>query len=217
MRWLYLHGFASGPRSSKGVALQRHLADTRGVALDCLDMRQPSMARLRGEAMIAHVEAAMRGQPTVLIGSSLGGWVAARVAERQPEVRAAVLLAPAIGLAARWRRRMPNAVDRWEATGWMAVEDHALGGMTEVDVGFLHSIEAIEAGGPPDVRVPTLIVHGVQDDVVPVEGSRDWVAGRTNLRLVEVDDGHQLNDALPRIRAELDAFLDALGGHDAGF
>lgn len=213
MRWLYLHGFASGPRSSKGVALERHLAEAHGVTLQCLDLRQPSMARLRGEAMIAHVEQAMGAptpEPTVLIGSSLGGWVAARVAERNPQVRALGLLAPAIGLAARWRARMPNAVERWERTGWMTVEDHALGGTAEVDIGFLHDIERIEEAGPPDVRVPTLVVHGRGDDVVSIDGSRAWAASRPNVRLVEVDDGHQLAAALPRIQSELDAFLAEL-------
>ena len=46
MRWLYLHGFASGPDSTKGVAMSEHYA-RRGVALLRLDLRLPSFEHLR--------------------------------------------------------------------------------------------------------------------------------------------------------------------------
>ena len=44
---------------------------------------------------------------------------------------------------------------------------------SRVDFGFAEDALAIDAG-PPDVRVPTLIVHGTRDDVVDVAGSRAW-------------------------------------------
>lgn len=40
----------------------------------------------------------------------------------------------------------------------------------------------------------TVIIHGLSDDVVPIDSSRDFGAP-----LVEVDDGHRLNDSLPII------------------
>lgn len=210
MRYLYLHGFASGPDSAKGVAVAEHLA-RRGVHVERLNLRVPSFEHLRGSAMIDLVRETLAGEDGVLIGSSLGGWTALRAAERCPNVRAVVVLAPAIGLAAGWRRRMPTAVERWEATGWLSVEDHALGGMARVDIGFLEDIERIDAAGDPSVNVPVLIVHGRRDDVVPVSGSRRWASEREHVRLVEVDDGHQLTDSLSTILAELDAFLDRSG------
>lgn len=211
MRYLYLHGFASGPDSAKGVAVARHLGEHLGVHVERLNMRVPSFEHLRGSAMIDLVDTTLAGQPGVLIGSSLGGWTALRAAERLPNVRAVMVLAPAIGLAAGWRRRMPTAVERWEATGWLSVEDHAFGGMSRVDIGFLEDIEHIDAAGDPDVRVPVLIVHGRRDDVVPVAGSRRWAGERDHVHLVEVDDGHQLTDSLSTILAELDTFLGRLG------
>ena len=39
-RFLYMHGFASGPGSAKGVALRAHFA-ARGVELAMLDGRKP--------------------------------------------------------------------------------------------------------------------------------------------------------------------------------
>jgi hypothetical protein len=57
------------------------------------------------------------------------------------------------------------------------------------------------------VRVPTLIVHGVNDPVVDVELSRRFAAGKRHVRLVEVDDGHELAASLDRIKTEADSFL----------
>lgn len=209
MRYAYLHGFASGPESSKGLAIAAHLARTRGVEVARPNLRQPSFEHLRGNAMIEHVEALIGGEPTLLIGSSLGGWVSLRVAERRPNVVGLVLLAPAIGLAESWKRRLPNSVDGWRRTGWLPVEDHANGGIINVDIGFLDDVDAIDAAGAPEVSVPTVIIHGRRDDVVPISGSARWAAGKANVRLVEVDDDHQLSHSLATIFAEIDAGLDA--------
>ncbi len=45
-RWLYLHGFASGPGSAKGMRLAKHYAEM-GVTVERLDLRRPSMEHLR--------------------------------------------------------------------------------------------------------------------------------------------------------------------------
>src|SRR5262245_11489897 len=115
LRLFYLHGFASGPESSKGVSLARHYAG-RGFPMERLDLRVPSLERLRLSEIIETVRRAMGGDSdrAVLFGSSLGGLAAARVAERDPRVTAVVLLAPAFRFTETWRRRLGEAA--WE--GW---------------------------------------------------------------------------------------------------
>jgi dipeptidyl aminopeptidase/acylaminoacyl peptidase len=44
-----------------------------------------------------------------------------------------------------------------------------------------------------------VILHGVRDDVVPIETSRRFVADRPHVRLIELDDGHELLATLPEI------------------
>lgn len=204
-RFLYLHGFASGPGSAKGVAFAAHHA-RRGVAVDRLDLRVPSFESLRLSAMIATVERAIGGPAdrAVVLGSSLGGLTAARVAERDARVTALVLLAPAFRLTERWRQ-LPEW-DAWQRTGWREVRDHTTGQPARVDFGFAEDAMAIDAG-EPDVRVPTLILHGVHDDVVPIDSARRFAAGKRHVRLIELDDGHDLVASLPRLLAEADRFL----------
>ena len=50
-RCLYLHGFASGPTSSKGVAFAKNFA-RHGALVERLDLRVPSLAHLRPSAII---------------------------------------------------------------------------------------------------------------------------------------------------------------------
>lgn len=203
---LYLHGFASGPRSKKGVAVEEHFA-ARGVAVRRLDLRVPSFEHLRLSAMMEVVEEAMRGvEDVVLMGSSLGGLCAAKVAARHPRVRRVVLLAPAFELARRWRARDPEGAARWEREGWLTVTDHTTNLPARVDVGFLRDVETV-GDGFTTVQAPTLVIHGRHDDTVGIETSRLFAAGSPMVRLVEVDDGHELVGSLPRILGEVERFL----------
>jgi uncharacterized protein len=219
-RFLYLHGFGSGPQSAKGVATSAHFA-SRGVAVERLDLRLPSLEHLRVSAMLEAVKQRIGGERdrAVLFGSSLGGLVASRVAEADARVAALVLLAPAFGLVPRWRKRLgAEAWARWESEGWIEVRDYTTGRPARVDHEFVRDLERVDPsdGGFPDVRVPTLIVHGVKDDVVDIEGSRAFASGRRHVRLVEVEDGHELSASVPRILAEADAFLVPFLGDPAG-
>jgi pimeloyl-ACP methyl ester carboxylesterase len=217
-KWLYLHGFASGPESAKGRALAAHFA-REGVLLERLDLRIPSLERLRLGKMIDHVSDRIGGPSAraVVIGSSLGGLTAARVAERDARVAALVLLAPAFRIAERWRQRIgDDEWNRWRDSGWLAIDDHAAPAgapKARVDFAFIDEAGRIDAGGHerapgwPDVRVPTLIVHGTRDETVGIDLSRTWARGKRHVRLVEVDDGHDLAGSIARICEESDAFL----------
>lgn len=209
-RFLYLHGFASGPDSAKGVATAKRFAEL-GVAVERLNLRLPSFEHLRVSAMMAHVEEAIGGprDRAVLFGSSLGGLVASRVAAEDARVSALVLLAPAFRLFERWRSRLGGEFAEWERTGWIEVDDHALKKKGRVDFDFVREAESMDAkdGGLPDVRVPVVIVHGRRDETVDIEVSRAFAAGKRHVRLVEVDDGHELVASLPVILGEAERHL----------
>lgn len=208
VRHLYLHGFASGPRSTKGIAFAKHYAE-HGITVECLNLRVPSFEHLRLSAMLDTVTAAIGGPDdrAIVFGSSLGGLTAARVAERDRRVVGLVLLAPAFQLVARWRELEGFA--EWKRSGWRTVHDYTTGTPARVDYGFVEDAAAIDVDFP-EVRVPTLIMHGVHDDTVPIEHSRRFAEGRENVTLIELADDHQLIASIPRMLAESDRFLAAL-------
>ena len=56
--------------------------------------------------------------------------------------------------------------------------------------------------------LPTLIIHGVHDDVVPIEVSRSYVEKQSQAKLIELDSDHGLNDVKERIWQETKDFLE---------
>jgi hypothetical protein len=52
-----------------------------------------------------------------------------------------------------------------------------------------------------------LIFHGVHDASVPVQFSRDFAAQHPNVRLIELEDDHELVESLPVILPEVERFL----------
>lgn len=208
-RFLYLHGFASGKDSKKGVELSRHLAE-RGLFLERLDLRVPSFRQLRVSEMIKKVREAIgtSNDRAVLFGSSLGGFVAAQVAAEDPRVCALVLLAPAFNLAARWKQRLgEDGFRKWRESGFLQTLDHTTGKTEDVDFGFFEDFSRIDEGPQRIPNVPTLIFHGRQDDVVDIKTSEEMAAGRQHIRLVPLEDGHELVASLPRIKQECEPFL----------
>ena len=203
-RFAYLHGFGSSPGTRKGV----HLADVfaaKGLVLERPDLNRPSFEKLSPSASLAAIDAmdataAPAGGRWCFVGSSMGGWLASRWAELHPEkVDRLVLLCPGFDLAARWPSIVgPAAMDAWRREGSLLFADGA-GVPRPVHWAFYE--EGAKQPPRPEVPCPTRIYHGVRDETVPVETSRDYAATRSHVQLVELDDVHALVDSLETITA----------------
>ncbi len=53
---------------------------------------------------------------------------------------------------------------------------------------------------------PTIILHGVRDDIVPIGLSRELDARDDNVKLIELDDVHDLSGSLPELLGAVFAF-----------
>ena len=208
---LYLHGFASGPGSTKGVALSRRFAE-RGIAVERADLTpgEDVFECSTPLTMLAEAERALDAAPATrfLKGSSLGGYLAAALAARRPEIERVVLLAPAFRLHERWTSRLsPEELARWRTEGAL-VDHYASGRKRRIGWGFLAG--AAELPPYPDLRQPTLCFAGRRDELVPLEDIARFVALAPERRtLVELDDGHELIASIDRIFAEAAMFLGA--------
>lgn len=206
-RFAYLHGFASGPLSRKGQHLARVFAE-RGRTLELPDLNRPCFERLSSGAALGAVDELARGGDSwSLVGSSFGGWIAARWAELHPErLRRLVLLCPGFDLAARWPLLVgPARMALWEERGALPMADGA-GHMVPVHWAFYTECRAQPAW--PEVPCETLVLHGTRDEVVPIETSRRYAAARPHVRLIELDDDHSLAASIDRVTAETLAFFE---------
>lgn len=204
-----LHGFASSPRSRKNEHFRPRFA-ARGLTLHTPDLNQPSFARLSFEAMLGEVERTWEAagrRPLRMIGSSLGGYVAALFASRHPErVDRLLLLCPAFDLSGRWSELVePERMRSWRETGWLAFDD-ATGASVPVHYDFF--LEGLRVPKTPRVTAPTIVVHGRADETVPFAQSERYAAETPAVReLVAVEDGHDLLASLDVIDARIDRFL----------
>jgi pimeloyl-ACP methyl ester carboxylesterase len=205
MRFVYLHGFASGPQSRKAETF-RNAFEERGIHLEipCLDRDDFEHLTISGQLQV--VEECLNGAACRLIGSSMGGYLAALYAASHAEVEKLVLMAPGFGFASRWREMQgPDVISEWRDTGWMEVFHYGSRSLRQVHYGLLE--DAANFPGFPDFRQEAMIFHGVKDLVVPIELSREFVASHKNARLREMDSNHELLSVLEAIADEAVPFL----------
>ena len=146
------------------------------------------------------------GGPVALIGSSMGGYLAALYAARHPEVVRLMLMAPAFGFLSLWPEWLgANRIDEWRESGELEFFNYADQCMRKVKYGLIEDGARFEEY--PDFHQPALIFHGVNDDVVPVENSRRFAASHPAARLIELESGHELTDVMDRMWGEASAFL----------
>jgi pimeloyl-ACP methyl ester carboxylesterase len=206
LRYVYLHGFASGPQSSKGRFFRERFHDL-GLELELPDLTEGDFEHSTLGRQVAVVDRLLGGDRAVLLGSSMGGYLAALFAARHPEqVDRVALLAPAFGLARLWGEQLGEATMReWREQGWRNVLHYGFGEERAI------SYELIEDGlrheDFPDVRQPALVLHGRRDETVDCRLSEQFAAGRANVRLVLYDSDHQLLDVLEPMWGEVRSFL----------
>jgi pimeloyl-ACP methyl ester carboxylesterase len=207
MRFVWLHGFASAPTSTKARYVKDRLAEA-GRTLEIPDLNEPAFRDLSVTRMLDQLAKISGKDRLVLFGSSLGGYTAATYAARHPEeVVAAVLLAPAFDLARRWEERMPRAeLRRWRTEGAFPFDHHARGRKEELSIGFLEDAGKYDPFPLP--AAPTLVLQGTRDDVVDPGLAREFASRmRGRARLVELDDGHELTADLERLWREMEVHL----------
>src|SRR4051794_18445384 len=102
---VYLHGFASSPASRKAHFFYEQLQQS-GFVVNVPDLAGGNFERLTISAQLRVIERTSAHKPFILIGSSLGGYLAALYAARHPEVDRLILLAPAFDFHRLWTAQL---------------------------------------------------------------------------------------------------------------
>lgn len=212
--YLYLHGFASGPQSAKAQYLYDCFAE-QGITLQRPDLNRPDFFNLTLTRQIRQCEAilAQNSNPWTIIGSSLGGLTAAWLGQRNLTVKRLVLLAPAFDFLAHWRPRIgTEPLQQWQDSGSTEIYHYAEQRSLPLSYGFWQDASQyaeIDLSRP----IPTLILHGVDDEIIPIEASRTFAAQRDWCKLIELQSDHALGDVLPTIWDKMSSFISQ--SHDS--
>jgi uncharacterized protein len=205
IRVLYLHGFASGPLSHKAHFFCERL-ERAGASVAVPDLAEGDFEHLTITKQLAVIERVAGADPLRIVGSSMGGYLAALYAARHAKVIRLVLFAPAFGFARRWADRLGAAtVDQWRRSGSIEVFHYAEGGRRPIGYTLLEDGAHYE--DYPEFRQPALIFHGRHDDVVPLAYSEEFAATHPNAQLEVLDSGHELLNVLDYMAPKVERFL----------
>ena len=207
---LYLHGFASSPKSTKVGYFSERLR-THGVDVRCPDFNQPDFSTLTLTRMLDQLGAELArldGAPVTLLGSSLGGTLAILAAGRYAaQVDRLVLLAPAVMFAKPGHHLLPpEQVDDWRRRGarpFFHYADHA-----ERDLQFAFYEDSLQYDAfNATVCQPALIFQGLRDASVDHRMVEAFATTRPNVTISLLNDDHQLTGSLSRMWNDVRTFL----------
>jgi pimeloyl-ACP methyl ester carboxylesterase len=211
---LYLHGFASSPQSSKATFFAERFA-AAGLRFLCPDFNLPAFSTLTVSRMLQQLETLIASLPPgeiVLIGSSLGGFVAVEAAARQARearhpISHLILLAPAVELEwDRWSEVGPGGVEGWRSTGTVEVFHYATDRPDRLEFGFYEDAEQYHPASRR-LTLPMLIFQGRQDQSVSPQIVERFSQHQAAATLHMLDDTHQLKNSLDFIWRETARFL----------
>lgn len=209
---MFCPGLLSHMQGTKALALeslvQRRLPscsylrfDYSGHGLSTGTFRGTTLADWFNDALLALDQLTDQEEPQIIVGSSMGGLIALHLAMRRPQrVAELVLVAPAVGFAERrWDAMSEESRQQLISGGTASLgSDYVDTGSDEVTIAFFEAARSFAI--PEDVanlvKCPVRILHGAQDDVVPVQVSQQLVnrLDGCDAMLTVVQDGdHRLS------------------------
>jgi len=214
MNYLYLHGFASSPKSSKAMFLQAQFARI-GLTLDVPDLNLDNFSEVTLTKQLTYLKSEYGESPLVVIGSSLGGYLAVQMAIALPQVQKLVLLAPAFEFSKCLAQDLgEEAIAQWQATGTRAVYHYGFKQEIPLNYEFFsdaqtYLLKSLER------ELPILIIHGDNDEVVACSLSQNFVSTglkdgfhRSQVTLEIVESDHSLGNVVDLIWQKTATFLE---------
>eukprot|EP01134_Creolimax_fragrantissima_P007489 CFRG7489T1 len=205
-QYVFCHGFASNNLTYKGCKLRDKFKSNYGIDLHVPDLNTgPDFSTLTFTGAIETLHKldeqvridVGRDFKWRMIGSSLGGYLSVRFAELYPDrVDKCLLICPAFNIE-EW---MPSLIAKdggfakWEADGQMPFPN-AAGVVTQIPWNFMKDARTHPV--IPKWSQETVIIHGTEDEIIPVDFSRRVVNKAVNtkdmhVQMIEVHDNHAM-------------------------
>ena len=211
--FVYLHGFASGPSSKKASAFKNKFKEI-GVSLNTPDLEGghfENMTLTSQVNIVLDLLDQFQCKKVYVIGSSMGGYLATLVAQRRVEVKATYLMAPGFNFLERWMRSLK--LDCGDEACWdpkIQIFHYRYDENKYIRTDIFKDAKNWRPLGLKRV-VPSRIVHGIHDEVVPIDESKKFVSQRPWCSLKELDSDHGLLSHLEWVVDDCMVFFKRLG------
>ncbi|MCY7331609.1 MAG: esterase, partial [Pseudanabaena sp. CAN_BIN31] len=206
--YLYLHGFASNPQSTKAKYMQQKFAEL-GLTLHVPDLNLTDFSTVTLSEQLDYLDLTylQNNQEITVIGSSLGGFLAVQLAAQNLLVQKLVLFAPAFGFSQRIAQALGEEnIKQWQESGNREFYHYGL--KRNVNLQFQFFVDAQKYSEEKLLRsLPMLIFHGINDDVVPASLSEEFAKRRSQVTLKLLNDDHALGKDLESIWQNTKQFL----------
>ena len=182
---LFITGFLSKRWGNKSTALLNWCRE-RSWGFCCYDVRgfgdsEGSFTDYTLADWIADARAVLSmvedGRPIMIVGNSLGGWIAWLMAQEFSEVDRLILIAPAFNMMGiRAMSISPERRQVWHSAGWLPWDDDPLHKDWPLSWKWVEESEAFWKTSFDRLRpVKTVILHGLQDQVILPSGSLEFL------------------------------------------
>jgi predicted esterase YcpF (UPF0227 family) len=165
----YIHGYESSPKSKKGIIFREKLGAKPIKYRDC----EPEDLIVK-ECLKRISDAIKEDREAILIGSSFGGYLAAKTALNHKNVKKLILLNPAI---------IPPSTKLEEVEG---IPRRILKDMVDRDI-FQKKIDA-----------EIIILRGTKDEIIPEEWVLEFARAQEAM-VMFLDDDHRFSHNLNRL------------------
>ena len=201
---IYLYGFASGPHSNKAQFFKRKFS-TSAIPFDIYDYipDKTSFQNMKLSILTRNLDSYIKEnhpkeEELILFGSSFGALISTLYTFLHPDrIRKLILMAPALGFSAQIMVKLHNTpLTHWKEKGVIPVFHYRY----DQEIPLAYSFyEDLVNHPPPDIEklripIPTLILHGKFDDVVPLIWSQQYAKINPEATLHILNGDHQLLD-----------------------
>ncbi len=207
--FIYLHGFASGPNSNKARVFKKRFEELK-IPFHIPDLQEDDFENLTLSRQVKLVQEIIdrdRHKNFCLIGSSMGGYLASLIAQTRESVKAQYLMAPGFNFLNRWREKL----DLSQTTQDLIPVFHYRYNKEVFLNTYLFQDAEIWESLPFERKIPTLIVHGLHDETIDIEESRNFVSEHPGCQLKELDSDHGLLSCIDWIVEDCLGFFKGQG------
>ena len=181
LKIVYLHGFASGPLATKAQFFKKKFP--RHVEFEIYDYNpnQDSFTNMKSSSLLEDLHIYIEKKypsGVTLFGSSFGAFLSLWYASQHPDnVKRLILMAPTLRFSASVLKELIDPSD-WKKKGFVNVMHFRYNKMVPLAYTFYQDI----LDNPPpnfyalNLSIPTLIFHGLFDELVPILWSREYAA-----------------------------------------
>ncbi len=200
-------------RFQKAQVFRRRF-EARGIDLVIPDLEGGDFQTLtisRQMGVIKGLLADHPNDPFALIGSSMGGYLAALTAHSCMQVEGMYLMAPGFNFLKRWKSSWERGDDvNAPQASLIKVFNYRHGKFMYLDSNIFSDAEAWDKILLTQ-EIPTRIVHGIHDDTVPIVESRNFVKLARDRECLELDDDHSLLKSVDWIVEDCLGFFGSRG------